>query len=171
MSLGSLNKVHPVFSGVRFVFKWSSIRYNGLTMSTRSLTATCLSLVVLIFTADRLAQSFDWYWNYWWFDMVMHFSGGVFVGLSVLYIYFHSGYVSPRHHQALFIILFALALGALIGVLWEFFEFGIDLYTQKTINGITVMNQKVGDTLSDLFFDMFGAVSGSLAFLKLWHKK
>lgn len=140
-------------------------------MSKRSLAFVNLFLVLAIFTADRLAQSYSWYYHYWWFDMVMHFAGGFFVALSVLYLYFHSGYVELSHNQAWFTILCALGAGAVVGVFWEFFEFAIDLYTGRTFNGISVMDQKVGDTLSDLFFDMFGAVAASLVFLKLWQKK
>jgi hypothetical protein len=145
--------------------------YNGKTMSKQSLAFVNLFLVLAIFTADRFAQPYSWYWQYWWFDIIMHFTGGFFVALSALYLYFHSEYIQPRHHNAWFTILCALGAGAVIGIFWEFFEFSIDLYTERTINGISVINQKVGDTLSDLFFDMFGAVTASLIFLKLWQKK
>lgn len=140
-------------------------------MPKQSLIFVTLFLVVAIFTADRFAQAFSWYYQYWWFDDLMHFTGGFFVALFALYLYFHSDYITPRHNNSWFTILYALGAGAVVGVFWEFFEFAIDLYTGRTFNGITVVNQRVGDTMSDLFFDMFGAVTASLIFLRLWQKK
>ena len=140
-------------------------------MSKRSLAFANLFLVLAIFTADRFAQPYSWYYHYWWFDMIMHFAGGFFVALTAFYLYFHSNYVKPLHDKAGFVILLALGAGAVVGIFWEFFEFAIDLYTRRTFNGITIVNQKVGDTLSDLFFDMFGAVTASVIFLRLWQKK
>lgn len=130
-----------------------------------------LALAFLIFLLDRFAQTYSWYWQYPWFDVYMHVAGGFFVALSGLYIYYYSGYITPRHQERFFAITLAVFSALFIGIMWEFFEFAIDVYTKTTINGITVMNQKIGDTLGDLAADMVGALSAAFIFISLWQKK
>ena len=50
-------------------------------------------LIVLIAILNKAALSFFLYWKFWWFDIMMHFLGGLWIGGIVLWLYYLSGYV------------------------------------------------------------------------------
>jgi len=63
------------------------------------------------------------------------------------------------------LLSFGLTLGfvALIGILWEFFEFGYDVLISA--KGYAAAAQRgTADTISDLFFDLFGGLFFILIF-------
>ena len=83
--------------------------------------------------------------------MIEHFLGGVWVA-SLMFCLMRNG-SSPT-------FLYILGFVAFIGVGWEFFEFILDRYI--TMAGYTYLPGVYEDTLSDLFFDLFG---GSFAYI------
>ena len=109
-----------------------------------------------------------WYWKFWWLDIIMHFSGGFW--LAAVCIWLIANYQFPISQEnfknkklASFIIIFSFV--ALIGIFWEFFEFGLDLIS-PTKKYVWAMQQGAVDTISDLFFDLIG---GAVAWLLLTH--
>lgn len=127
--------------------------------SQKNLILQACILVLGIAVVNQLANFFYWYSTIWWFDMPMHFLGGFFVGLLMVYLY----WFSPLHKESGLQKTFSrytvyILLGVIsIGLMWEVFEFVVDMYT--THNGLNVL-----DTLSDLCFDLAG---GSTAFFLL----
>ncbi|MEK9182686.1 MAG: hypothetical protein AAB809_01255 [Patescibacteria group bacterium] len=108
-------------------------------------------LIFFIFLVNFSANKFYWYYSIWYFDIVMHFLGGVWVGLACIY-FFALDTISFR--LIFKILLFVL----LIGVSWEIFEF--------FVNKINVQNPfNVLDTLSDIFLDLAGGLLGVFYFL------
>ena len=104
-----------------------------------------LTLVWVVFLFNTLAQLFHWYWIFWWFDMPMHFLGGMFVGFLVLY-------TKPRlfigtTRKALFLFFF---YSLCIGVGWELLEISMDIFIKHSQTNII-------DTFSDIGFDLAGA--------------
>lgn len=101
------------------------------------------------------------YAQYHNFDMLVHFLGGTFTASVFIS-------TAARHPKFSFIgqnkwvnIIVAVALTVLVGVLWEFFEFYVGVWTG-------LPSQTYTDTLSDLFFDTIGGLSSSLiAFIVL----
>jgi len=98
-----------------------------------------------------LAINLFLYWDIVWFDVLMHFLGGVWIallGFWVMAFFTHQNEFSLKN-----IVLISLTFSLGIGILWEVFE-----YTA----GLTfVAGQDVWlDTFSDLFFDILG---GSVA--------
>lgn len=89
--------------------------------------------------------------------MAMHFMGGLWVALCA---FFALKKYSPADY-----VLLALLLGAagVLGILWEFMEFGLDV-----IFNSAVFQGDLMDTLSDLFFDLLG---GATAYLFIISKK
>ena len=83
----------------------------------------------------------------------MHFFAGVWVGGVALWLYLSGR--STEHCEALsakcMYLVSVLSILA-VGVFWEIFEFGLDRIVEFT------PIYDVADTLSDLFFDVFGAV-------------
>lgn len=97
-----------------------------------------------------LAIEFYLYWLYLWFDMPMHFLGGVTVAL---------GYLSVRDFIVslplwLFKFVPTIFFVLLVAVSWEVFEFWTGLTTDEALY--------VNDTLSDL---VLGVLGGTLGYL------
>ena len=64
----------------------------------------------------------------------------------------------------LFLFLIIISLVALIGVLWEFSEYGLDLLFERA--GEAALQPGPKDTIFDLFFDLAGGLLAQLIFRK-----
>ena len=105
-------------------------------------------LIFLIFVLNFLAGKFYLYSSIWFFDMPMHFLGGLWLGLSFIYIFW-----SQSISYNLFI---KIIIGVLfIGISWEIFEL---IFT----NYIGQMPFNKLDTVSDLCFDLAGGLCSIL---------
>jgi len=112
-----------------------------------------LFLIVVIFFLNLLAMKFYWYWSIPWFDMLMHFLGGLFISLVLLWLNYFRGLLGSFSKKKA--ILIAILGTLVIGLLWEIFEFSLDTF-------ITEKSWDMADTLSDLFFDLLGAGIGTI---------
>jgi len=114
-------------------------------MNRKKLFIRVASLILFIFFANFVANKFYWYSSVFYFDMIMHFMGGFWLSLAFIWLY-NSSKLDDIH--ILKIMLSVLA----IGVAWELFEIVVNHSLAK--NPFDAM-----DTLSDLFFDLFGGVT------------
>ena len=131
-------------------------------MDRKKLLRHLVFLMFFIFLADILAKQFYWYFSIWYFDILMHFLGGIWLGLFFLWFFSIKNLSSLKWllnfdgfqfvYQTVLFVLF-------IGVLWEFFEF-------YTINYISQESFNVSDTISDIFFDLAGAFTAIFYFLR-----
>lgn len=111
-----------------------------------------LSLLILsgaIFILQDLALQEYLYWRWWWFDILMHFLGGILIGGIALI-------VSEFTKLPLLPVTVVALIG--IGIGWELFEWVFELYD-------TAWDPV--DTSIDLIMDTLGAflVYGGI---KLW---
>lgn len=121
-------------------------------MEQRRFLIRLILIIFFIFILNYLAMEFYWYTSMWYLDMIMHFLGGFWIGLSS--IYFLSIKDLSRNN-----ILKVLLLVFFIGIGWEIFEIQVS-------NFITNNSFNVLDTLSDLFFDISGGIFSFLYFSK-----
>lgn len=123
------------------------------------------ALVVCISILNYFAYQFHWYWKFWWFDMIMHTLGGVFVGSFSLWYYFLRKYSASQAPvlQKSFVLLVSLASIAVVGVGWELFEFSIDKF-------VAFSRHDPVDTASDLFFDVVGSIIAVFIFFLVYNK-
>ncbi|OGI71822.1 hypothetical protein A3J61_02380 [Candidatus Nomurabacteria bacterium RIFCSPHIGHO2_02_FULL_38_15] len=103
--------------------------------------------ILIVFIVNALATFFHWYRLIWWFDMPMHFMGGFFIAWLVLMLY---GKMKPGFVLDKSVIKKVIIFSFLIGFGWEWFEWGVDLYTGA-------QSMHLLDSYSDIFFDMAGA--------------
>jgi hypothetical protein len=117
-------------------------------MVSKKLFKQLATLVIAIFVLNFLANKFHWYYSIWWFDMLMHFLGGFWLGMVFVWFFKvrqREFSVNPRF------VIRLVAWILLIGVAWELFEYYF-------INYVAQNNFDLLDTLSDLFFDLFGGI-------------
>jgi hypothetical protein len=94
------------------------------------------------------ATKFFLYWKYLWFDIPMHFLGGVCVALGLSALPFFRIHVFERFRTPLIYASVTL----LVGILWEIFE---------VTSGIMVIDETfVPDTVLDLVMDVLGGLVG-----------
>ena len=119
-------------------------------------------LITFLFIISLITLKFHWYYTIWWFDMPMHFLGGVFLGLSVLFViskYLPRLIVYSTSGLSLNTVILVFMLVLMIGLFWEIFELLNDHFFQLN-------QQNTLDTVSDLFFDMSGGLAAVVYFFK-----
>jgi len=121
-------------------------------MDSKKLLIRIVFLVLIIFLLNYLAMKFYWYYSIWYFDILMHFLGGIWLGFAFLYLFSIEKITFNLILKILFVTL-------LIGIGWEIFEILIDNFiTGKYFNYL--------DTISDLLFDLAGSLFVVFYFLK-----
>lgn len=111
-------------------------------------------VLIVVVTLHWAASLSDWYETIWWYDIVMHFLGGLWVFLFALWIIrTQYGIKLEKHCSFRNLLLFVL----LVGISWEIYEliFGFDdLFREGYFLDMPL----------DLVMDMSGAVSGGFLF-------
>ena len=95
------------------------------------------------------------YDKFLWLDIPMHFLGGVAVASSFLLTLNYLQKEKYLKINRLFLFIFAVSIVSLFAVLWEFYEFLLQLYT-----GI-VYQPSIADTMKDLFMGLLGGIAAS----------
>ena len=121
-------------------------------MNRKKLSIRTSLLVIFIFLINYVAMKLHWYSLLWWFDIPMHYLGGLWLGLAMVYLF------PPKENRPKAI------LGTIVGVLffalaWEVFEYFVDENIAK--NGFDIY-----DTMSDICFDLAGAFTAIFYFFK-----
>lgn len=114
----------------------------------QSRTKLFFSLMVLGFVIAILhfiASMYYLYFEWWWFDIMMHVFGGIFIAGSALWFLKYE--VPARFQRRVPPFLFAFVSIAVIGVMWEWFELLTGMYS--------AVNYTL-DTTLDLLSDVAG---------------
>ena len=130
-------------------------------MQTKPFPLSLLVFVSALLLFQIVALSFYWYWRIWWFDIPMHFAGGLWIGLSALWLYFLSGrFAGTTQKTAVSVFTVGMITVLCIALLWELFEYLVQvLFPQGTPYDVL-------DTLSDVLFGFLGGCTASFIFLK-----
>lgn len=123
-------------------------------------------IVLFVFASLFLGEIHDYYERIWWWDLALHSSAGLLLGLLgflVVYVLNEDEKVD-MHMPPSFIALFAFMFSVGCGALWEIFEFGMD-----QIFGLTMQKPMLDDpsgltdTMWDMIVNTIGAAIVSLA--------
>jgi hypothetical protein len=129
-------------------------------MTRKNIFTNLTILLYLIVILHILALFFSWYWSIWWYDIVVHTLGGVWVGGIALWLYFiYKDIYTNKNISKLMIIAVSLLVTLLIGVLWEVFEFSLDTFIVFQPNDLV-------DTASDIGSDIVGSLLVSFYFIQ-----
>lgn len=100
----------------------------------------------------------DWYFYFWWYDVMMHALGGVAMGcLAYVFWDFLAKKLPATGRTFLLQGLCILGFVALIGIGWEWAE---GLADALVLPKLSMTNAQLGlvDTMLDLYFDLFGGL-------------
>lgn len=115
-------------------------------MSLRNSFLRALAQVIILLALfNWIAGLFNWYGLIWWFDMPMHFFGGV----SVFYISAILWLPARKWVSNGRFLYESIITGLLLGVLWE----GLELYLNIHYGSPQFI---LLDSLSDVCFDLAG---------------
>ncbi len=129
-------------------------------MERKELIFFFTAISVAIIALWYLGLYFSLYWVLWWYDVVMHFLGGFWIGL-IIYILFLYG--EKENFSSRVNLLLAVIMGIfLVGVMWEWFELEKGLASFETEDYFV-------DTIIDLIVDLLGALSAYYLVLN-WKK-
>ncbi len=113
------------------------------------------TLVALLGALQQLAFAYYLYWRFPWYDILMHFLGGVVVASVYLWVVrYELPEAFKKYESFFFVFLFSFV----VGVLWEAFEYfiGIDREISLPLRQV--------DTILDLVMDVSGATLSYIAF-------
>ena len=116
--------------------------------------------VLFVFASLFLGEVRDYYERIWWWDIALHSTAGLLLGLLGFLIVhvLNKSEVADLYMRPSFVALFAFLFGVGIGALWEVFEFSMD-----QVLGTTMQKPMAGDpsgltdTMWDLIVDTLGA--------------
>ena len=124
-------------------------------MSQRMLTVGTILLVGVLHLPAVLN---DWYFYFWWYDVMMHALGGLAMGFLAYAVWKMLEARSANTWKALVLQLgFILGFVALVGIGWEWAEALADAVVLPAL-GMTDAQLGLTDTMLDLYFDLFGGV-------------
>lgn len=116
-------------------------------MTRSKLVQDLAVVIVLLAVFNGLASFFSWYTLAWWFDMPMHFFGGV----SVFYISAILWLPARKWVRDGRYIFESVITAVFLGVLWE----ALELYLHVHYGSPDFI---LLDSISDVFFDLAGAL-------------
>src|SRR3989344_817648 len=121
-------------------------------------------LIVVVFLTHLVATFFYLYWRFWWFDLLMHLLGGVWLGLFSAWFVFFSGYVSERVATRRNIVLASLLTVVVLGGGWEVFEYSLGVADSAA-------QSYSADVSTDFLMDTLGALIASSYMIGFLSKK
>jgi hypothetical protein len=113
---------------------------------------------VFIFLSVFLGSVADFYDHFWWWDIVLHTGSGFLLGIIGFLVLFLMNQTDrlPEGIRPSFLCFFGLTFAVFLGVLWEIFEFAVDMI----VPGANMLSWETGagDTIVDLIVDTVGAI-------------
>lgn len=135
-----------------------------------------ITAVLFIFATLFLGEVRDWYQHFWWWDMALHTTSGLLLGMlgfMIVYVLNEDAAVD-MHMRPGFVALFAFFFAVGIGAIWEIFEFAMDRWAGTDMQPATPGDPSgLTDTIHDLIVDTVGAAVVGLAgwrYLKREHR-
>lgn len=117
----------------------------------RKILLVSLILSLLLWLMNKAAYAYSLFWIWWWYDIPMHFLGGMVIGSFSLWFFGRLQENSPYFSRISLNLLVALSV-LVIGSAWEIYEYTYQL----TFNG---MISYPVDTIKDFILDFAGAAA------------
>ena len=108
------------------------------------------------------ASIFGWYESMPWFDYIPHFFAGFWLIFAIILLSERYRLLDISMFKPITAIIILVSIVMFFGVLWEFFEYGLDAVSFSQKGEIFEIQPTREDILTDLFFDLLGASSAVL---------
>lgn len=116
-------------------------------MKERSLLKFALSILALLGILHVVAIGLHLYWTAPWFDIGMHFLGGLMVGFFTL-AFISQSKIEERVWNT---FLFVISIVVVVGMCWEMYEYA---------NGVAYVKDDYGlDTAIDMVMNIIGGTA------------
>lgn len=127
-----------------------------------------LIIILFIFAGVYLSARYDMYYRFFWWDDLLHALSGVVIGFIGFLIVYKINHKYSMDFNPLLIAIFAFTFSVTIAVLWEVFEFLMDVYVgtamqkwdlpeETSLIGRSYQGSGLRDTMSDLILASIGA--------------
>lgn len=116
-----------------------------------------LIAAAFIFLSLFLGSARDFYYRYWWWDIVLHTGSGFLLGvIGWITLFLLNRTDRLPGIRPGFMCFFAVTFAVFLGVIWEIFEFAVD----RIAPAVNMQSNETGvvDTMHDLIVDTLGAV-------------
>lgn len=118
-------------------------------------------VIVFVFAALFLGEVRGYYVRYWWWDIALHTSSGLLLGMIGFLLVHYLNEIDDvgMHMKPGFVAFFAFLFAVGFGAIWEIFEFAMD-----SLFGLDMQKAMLGDpsgltdTMWDLIVDALGAL-------------
>ncbi len=137
-----------------FLGEIAFICYYIYMKSRKNILSLLASSAIFLCIVNFLAIKGLWYYLFWYFDMPMHFIGGMTVLFILAYVFYNK-----INNQKTLPVWQLLVSVFIIGFAWE-------VYEQIVAILISHNPQVYADSASDLFFDLAGGIFGLLYIIK-----
>lgn len=117
-----------------------------------------LVAAAFVYLSLYLGSAKDFYYHFWWWDIVLHTGSGFLLGIVGFLVMFLLNQTDrlPAGIRPAFLCFFGVTFAVFLGVLWEIFEFASDwLFPFSNMQSIET---GVDDTMHDLIVDTVGAI-------------
>jgi hypothetical protein len=141
--------------------EWGVLVYN-MPMS-RSILYSAFIFTALVGVLNKIGGIYFLYWGLPWYDILVHFLGGVALGLFFIWGYYFSSFTAKSLIIDRYYYLKIISLVMIVGLGWEFFEYYFDI-------AHPTRGRYYEDTSMDLFFDFLGVWIACL-FIKYKERK
>ncbi len=115
-------------------------------------------MIVFVYASIFLGGVHAYYTKIWWWDVVLHGSAGVLLGIfgfAAVYVLNDEKKIGLSM-SPVFVAMFSFAFAMALGSIWEIVEFALDSFFGFNMQGVGIV-----DTMSDLIIDMVGALLAS----------
>lgn len=126
-------------------------------MARHDLIRQVFYVAILLVAVHLFAVTYFLYGFIWWFDIPLHFLGGLWVGLFSLWIFFDD-IKKVRVSRSVRVLIVGVVGAFTFGIAWEFFEYFVGI-TNNTIGNYPL------DVIKDLTMDMVGGYVSYLYFI------
>lgn len=124
-----------------------------------------IAAILFVFATLFLGEVRDYYERFWWWDLALHGTAGLLMGLLgflIVFVLNESRNVQLKMRPG-FVALFAFAFALAIGNVWEIFEYAMDRSFGLTMQKPTPGDPSgLTDTMQDLIVNFAGAAVVSL---------
>lgn len=141
-----------------------------------------ITIVLFVYAGMFLSVRFDMYYNFWWWDDLLHTLSGIIIGFASFIFMYKINLHYKLDINPAFLAFLAFTIAVTAGAVWEILEFSSDVLFKtahqkwnlpetEIMMGRSYQGSGLRDTMSDLIVNSLGALFTSLSCYFLYKKE